>query len=215
MSAIVTVISQRRPYRLECRRTQSNPGCHLMQRPRLALYAAILCSLLCGGLLPAAGIGAPPSGRSEADGSRQIGRYTGQPLPRFAALRSDPVNLRRGPGKRYPIKWVLHRRFLPVEIMREFQAWRFVRIPDGTQGWVHRALLVSRRRFMVRTVTTALREAPRGDSRIVALLRPGVIGRLIACQAHSVWCRVKVAGHAGYLRRTSVWGTLPANPIGK
>ena len=31
-------------------------------------------------------------------------------LPRFVSLRSDEVNLRTGPGVRYPVEWVLQRR---------------------------------------------------------------------------------------------------------
>ena len=56
------------------------------------------------------------------------GTATGLPLPRFAALRSDEVNMRAGPGTRYPIDWVYKRRELPVEIQREFEVWRLVRI---------------------------------------------------------------------------------------
>jgi SH3-like domain-containing protein len=43
---------------------------------------------------------------------------TNLPLPRFAALRSDQVNLRAGPGDRYPIEWVFTRKELPVEIVQ-------------------------------------------------------------------------------------------------
>ena len=30
---------------------------------------------------------------------------SGLPIPRFASLRSDQVNVRTGPGARYPIEW--------------------------------------------------------------------------------------------------------------
>ena len=43
------------------------------------------------------------------------------PLPRWASLSSDEVNIRTGPGKRYPIDWVLRKKHLPVEITREFE----------------------------------------------------------------------------------------------
>ena len=49
---------------------------------------------------------------------------SGLPIPRFASLRSDEVNLRAGPGTRYPIQWVYKRRDLPVEIERDFEATR-------------------------------------------------------------------------------------------
>src|ERR1700761_4027499 len=62
------------------------------------------------------------------------GSVTGLPVPRFVALRSDDVNLRAGPGTRYPIEWVFKRRDLPMEIEREFDVWRLVRDPDGVRG---------------------------------------------------------------------------------
>src|SRR5687767_12118581 len=46
---------------------------------------------------------------------------TGPKLPRFVSLQSDKVNLRTGPGRRYPIQWVLTRRDMPVEIIAQFE----------------------------------------------------------------------------------------------
>ncbi|MBT3700232.1 MAG: hypothetical protein HOG12_01865, partial [Alphaproteobacteria bacterium] len=47
--------------------------------------------------------------------------------PRFASLRADKVNLRAGPGVRYPISWIFVRKSLPVEILAEFELWRKIR----------------------------------------------------------------------------------------
>ena len=66
---------------------------------------------------------------------------TGMPLPRFAALKTDEVNLRSGPGTRYPIQWVYKRRDLPVQIEREFEQWRLISDQDGERGWVNQATL--------------------------------------------------------------------------
>ncbi|EGG77944.1 aspartyl-tRNA synthetase [Gluconacetobacter sp. SXCC-1] len=77
------------------------------------------------------------------------GSVTGLPLPRFAAFRADEVNLRTGPGQRYPIDWVYHRRGLPVKIEREFDVWRLVEDSDGQKGWVHQATLVGTRTFVI------------------------------------------------------------------
>lgn len=49
------------------------------------------------------------------------GSVTGMPLPRWASLKSDEVNLRKGPGTRYPIEWVYRRHDLPVQIEREYK----------------------------------------------------------------------------------------------
>ncbi|AQS90608.1 hypothetical protein A0U94_06115 [Gluconobacter albidus] len=77
------------------------------------------------------------------------GSNTGLPLPRYAALRADKVYMRRGPGDRYPIDWVYHRRGLPVQIEREFDVWRLVEDSDGQKGWVHQATLYGSRTFVI------------------------------------------------------------------
>ncbi|BAK84170.1 SH3 domain-containing protein [Komagataeibacter medellinensis] len=93
---------------------------------------------------PATADGVPPAPVDNTKGS-----VTGLPLPRFAAFRADEVNLRTGPGQRYPIDWVYHRRGLPVKIEREFDVWRLVEDSDGQKGWVHQATLVGTRTFVI------------------------------------------------------------------
>ena len=91
----------------------------------------------------------PPEPPKPTEAETAKGSNTGLPLPRFAALRSDEVNLRAGPGTRYPIEWIYKRRELPVQIQREFEVWRLVQDPDGIKGWVHQATLTGRRSFIV------------------------------------------------------------------
>jgi SH3-like domain-containing protein len=56
-----------------------------------------------------------------------VGPVTKLPLPRYASLKTDRVNLREGPSKDHPTKWVYERAGLPVEITAEFEIWRRVR----------------------------------------------------------------------------------------
>src|SRR5260370_24699865 len=44
---------------------------------------------------------------------------SGLPLPRFASLKSDHVNVRGGPNKDQDVAWVYTRPALPVESMAE------------------------------------------------------------------------------------------------
>ena len=160
------------------------------------------------------------------------GSSTGLPLPRFASLRADAVNLRSGPGTRYPIQWVYKRRDLPVEIEREFDVWRLVQDSDGVKGWVNQATLVGTRSFVVLADAPApaadapaalgdaygpgsrtLRAEPRPDAAVVAILKPGVIGRIRSCAAGSDWCRVSVRSYSGWLQRSAFWGMLPDEAI--
>jgi SH3-like domain-containing protein len=134
-------------------------------------------------------------------------------LPRFASLRSDDVNMRAGPGTRYRIDWVYKRRDLPVEIEREFDVWRWVRDPDGIQGWVHQATLMGRRNFIVQKSEVTLRSEASDTGAAVAILQPGVIGRIRSCEASSDWCNVQAGSYRGYLRRQQFWGLLPSEAI--
>ncbi len=131
---------------------------------------------------------------------------TGLPLPRFAALRSDEVNMRAGPGTRYPIDWVYKRRDLPVEIEREFEVWRLVRDPGGTKGWVHQATLTGRRTLIVTGATRSLRKQADAQSPVIAELKPGVIGRIRSCEAGSDWCQVQIGEYPGLSQARGVLG---------
>ncbi|MBY0337089.1 MAG: hypothetical protein K2X11_10775, partial [Acetobacteraceae bacterium] len=168
----------------------------------------------------------PPAPPPEPQPS--IGSVTGLPLPRFAALRSDNVNLRVGPGTNFPIEWRYQRRDLPVMILREHDQWRRIRDMEGAEGWIAASnLQPGRRTFMVRApasqapgaapvqpaaATAAppteieLRRRAEDQAPAVARLRVGVVGRIRACEANSPWCEVQVQDHRGFLRRSEMFG---------
>ncbi len=156
---------------------------------------------------------APPAKEPAPPPEPQKGSATGLPLPRFAALRSDEVNLRSGPGTRYPIDWVYKRRDLPVEIEREFEVWRLVKDEDGVKGWVHQATLTGRRSVVVAGAERTLRRAPEPTAPAVAVLKPGVIVRLRSCQAGADWCEVQVGDYRGFLKRDEFWGSYPGEAV--
>ncbi len=156
---------------------------------------------------------ATPPPEAEKDAEPTKGSNTGNPLPRFATLRSDEVNLRSGPGTRYPIDWVYKRRDLPVMIEREFEVWRLVRDPEGVKGWVHQATLAPRRTGVVTGGEQVLRSDAKDDADPVARLKPGVIIRLRSCDAASDWCQVQVQDYRGWIRRSQFWGTFPGEAV--
>lgn len=129
------------------------------------------------------------------------------PVPRFVSLRSEEVNLRTGPGVRYPVEWVFVRRQMPVEITQEFENWRRVRDREGTEGWVHQSMLTGRRTAVVLGDSGTLVELKRRAEAAapgLARVEAGVIANLIECQGD--WCRVEAGGFRGWLERTHIWG---------
>ena len=132
-------------------------------------------------------------------------------VPYFVSLGSGEVNLRTGPGLRYPIDWVYRRQSLPVEVIGIFDHWRQIRDWQGTEGWVHQNMLSQRRTMIVTGGQRLLRREPGAESSAVAAVEPGVVGRLRSCSGD--WCEVEIGGQRGWLARQEFWGTYPAEPI--
>jgi SH3-like domain-containing protein len=132
---------------------------------------------------------------------------SGLPTPRFVSVSADIVNMRAGPGVRYPITWVSRRRGVPLLVMAEYDYWRKVRDADGTEGWMHRSLLSGRRMAMLRAGVSELRNAPKDEAPVILRAEAGVIGRLFACQG--AWCRIELNDTSAWLPRTDIFGALP------
>lgn len=147
---------------------------------------------------------AGPGGPWAQGGAEQSVGATGLPLPRFVSLRASEINLRIGPGTRFPIDWVYRRPGLPVEIINEHDTWRQIRDHENTVGWVHMSMLSSRRGVLIVGELRTLRRDPDDLSQPVAYLEPGVVGQLERCAQG--WCRVEVAGVSGWLSRHEVFG---------
>lgn len=133
------------------------------------------------------------------------------PLPRYASLESDEVNLRAGPGEKYPKLWVYQRRGMPVEIIEEFDIWRRVRDYQGVVGWVKGSLLSGRRTGIILETQRTLRKRAEDESTAVALLDPGVVVRVLECDG--AWCRLEVQGYKGWLKRAEFWGVYPDEAV--
>ncbi len=126
------------------------------------------------------------------------------PVPRFVTLGADEVNVRTGPGIRYPIRFILKKDGLPVEIIKEFDVWRQIRDMEGGSGWVHQSLLSGKRAAIVKGNMQTLYKKPATTARPVVKLEPGVIAGLDRCDKE--WCYLKVASYKGWIRRENLWG---------
>jgi SH3-like domain-containing protein len=135
---------------------------------------------------------------------RSAGSQDVTSVPRYVSLRADEVNVRTGPGVRYPVKWVFVRKFMPVEVIADYDTWRKIRDWEGAEGWVHRAMLSSRRHVITVGGISTLRQSPTEKSRAVAKLANGVVAEVAVCDAD--WCKLSVGGYRGWLKRASLWG---------
>jgi SH3-like domain-containing protein len=133
-------------------------------------------------------------------------------VPRFVSLHSDRVNLRTGPGRQYPIEWVLVKRDMPVEVIQQFEHWRRVREWDGTVGWVQEHMVDGRRYVIVaKGGVRPMYQGPDANSPEVARAEPGVLGRLLECSG--AMCRIEANDVSGWMRRTDLWGVYPDEKV--
>jgi SH3-like domain-containing protein len=142
---------------------------------------------------------------------------SGLPLPRFASLKSDEVNVRKGPGHDHAIAWVFHRAGLPVEIIAEYDVWRQVRDSEGATGWVYGRMLSGRRTVLVapwskqpQQTFTLLASASTGSG-IIARVQPGVLGDVLSCGKR--WCNLAIGDVKGWLQRDHLWGIYPNETV--
>jgi SH3-like domain-containing protein len=152
-----------------------------------------------------------PSFAAGAEGQNGSMRGTGLPVPRFVSLKSDNVNVRRGPGQQYDLAFTFVRAGLPVEIIEEFDNWRKIRDSDGSEGWVFHSLLSGRRTALVAPWAKdgqfpAHRTADSGAA-VIAYLMPRVVAEVEQCTG--AWCQVSGEGFEGWIEQDRLWGVYP------
>lgn len=145
---------------------------------------------------------------------------SGLPVPRFVSLKSDRVNLRNGPSTDYPTGWVFRRAGLPLEVIKEYEAWRQVRDAEGTTGWVLQTLLSGRRTALVlpweiktgqKPPQVPIHSSDSERSAIVVNVEAGVIANLHSCDGR--WCRVTIENYGGYIEQKKLWGVYEGEAI--
>ena len=141
---------------------------------------------------------------------------SGLALPRFASTRSEPINVRVGPGQKYDIAWTYLKSGLPVEIIQEFDTWRKIRDVDGAEGWIHQNLLTGTRAGYVTPLLAngeiPLRSGQSDEAGVRARLGPGLKVTITECDG--AWCQVSASGqgssvYTGYLHQEELWGVYP------
>ena len=137
---------------------------------------------------------------------------SGLPIPRFVSIASARVNLRVGPGRQFPIAWILQRRHLPVEVIGEFEHWRKIREPGGDVGWVHKTMLSGKRMAMVIGNSKTGAPIPAYEKaalgKMVLMAEDGAIGEISTCKEE--WCAIAFEKDGGWMRRDTLWGVYPA-----
>ena len=121
----------------------------------------------------------------------------------YATLKSSEINMRVGPGREYPIIWVLTRVGLPVEVLAEFGQWRKVRLPDNTEGWIHQNMVSHKNNALVASENVILYSSA-SNAHPIARLEKGVIVHCI--KQEDDWVKIEVNKIKGWVKKNELWG---------
>lgn len=173
---------------------------------RLLACIRALVPVVAIGLLPVAGLSPPALAQGTTKGP------SGLPVPRFVSLKSDAVNVRRGPSREHDVVWRYVRAGLPVEVTQEFENWRRIRDFEGAEGWVFHSLLTGVRTALVApwdksgTAMNLYADASE-NARVTAMVEPGVQATVPECTG--TWCHLKGKTFEGWIAQQSLWGVYP------
>ena len=146
--------------------------------------------------------------------AQQLGP-SGLPMPRFVSLKTEKVNVRKGPSSDHAVAWVYQSKGLPVEITAEFETWRRVRDSEGSEGWILQNMLSGKRTALVapsrKGTFINLMAEPSVESGPVAKLASGVLGDIKTCDGS--WCRIIASGFDGYVDQNLIWGAYPGEVV--
>lgn len=141
---------------------------------------------------------------------------SGLQVPRFVSLKSNRVNVRKGPSTEHAVAWVFSRAGLPVEVIAEFEHWRQIRDSEGSEGWVFHALLSGRRTALImpwikKRQSIALLDDASSGADPVAQLEPGVLGSVHRCDGN--WCNFTVGDYSGWIKQERLWGVYRSEQL--
>jgi len=131
---------------------------------------------------------------------------THQLSSKMVSLKAPRAYLRVGPGKIYPIRWILTKSQWPLKILDTFDMWYQVVDPLGSCGWIHKSLLQKRPTlFLIKE--SVLRRRASFKSRPLAIIEKGALVTLRSktTSKEGVWCYVIVEGFKGYIPESACW----------
>ncbi len=153
---------------------------------------------------------------NDDDARAKLGARSNLPIPRFVSLKSDKVNVRKGPNTDQAIVWVFARAGLPVEVIAESENWRRVRDSEGADGWVFHSLLSGRRTVLISPWSKNQEGVPlyakkSQGGQTVAMLAPNVLGNVLSCDGE--WCEVAVDDYSGFVEQAKLWGVYRGEKV--
>ena len=122
----------------------------------------------------------------------------------FLSLKNNEVNVRVGPSKKHPIKFIYKKKYLPLEILDKSEAWRKTKDFEKNSGWIHISQLSKKKSAINAKNNSILYKKSTIYSEPIAKLE---IGRLVLIKkCKDKWCKITSGDYSGWIFQSSLWG---------
>ncbi|CAK8163078.1 hypothetical protein CAXC1_20019 [Candidatus Xenohaliotis californiensis] len=122
----------------------------------------------------------------------------------FVYFKSSMVNVRSGPGKIYPVKWVYQVKGMPMQVLDKFDNWFYIRDIDGDVGWVFHAMVVEKY-FKALTIRNGeIRKNYSKKSKVIAKVERLSLVNIKKCSVD--FCLIEVSNIRGWIDKDILWG---------
>ena len=124
----------------------------------------------------------------------------------FLSLKNNEANVRVGPSKKYPIKYIYKKKYLPVKILDKSETWRKIKDFENNSGWIHISQLSKKRSALNMKNNSVLYRKPTIYSKPIAKLE---VGRLVLIKKCKVeWCKITSGNFRGWIYKNLLWGRI-------
>ena len=127
-------------------------------------------------------------------------------VKKFLTLKNNEVNVRAGPSKEYPIKFVYKKKYLPLEILDKSEHWRKIKDFENNSGWIHISQLSSKKSGINTEDNSIIYKNPTIYSKPIVKLK---FGRLVIVKkCKKKWCKITTGDYSGWIFKKFLWGKI-------
>ena len=121
----------------------------------------------------------------------------------YMSLKYNKVNVRYGPGKDYPIKFIFNKKNYPVEIVDQKENFRKIIDLKKNSGWIHWSQLKKSSSLIVLSEAILYSDNTK-FSRPIAKIEAGRLLNKKKCNLN--WCKVETGEYKGWVLKENLWG---------
>ena len=122
----------------------------------------------------------------------------------YLILKYNEVNVRYGPGRDYPIKYIYKKKNLPVKVIDKKENFRKIIDFKKNSGWIHTSQLKKDKSFIL-LEDQILFSKPTKHSKPLFKIAKGRL--LIVKKCKKNWCKVKTENFLGWVKTNEIWGS--------